>query len=154
MSLVDPYEPRRMRFLEVATHRDWRIKVYGIAAEGERPPASLVTAAKSTAFDALPDPATASERYGVGILIVHAARTENYAVLDWWFGENMLHHDVFRSAAETPTTFERPVDGPMACVWELYVLGFEREAWIDTVLANPFGPDLEKYLSRHFDAAV
>ena len=36
---------------------------------------------------------------------------------------------------------------PAGCVWELAVVDFERRAWIEDVLANPDGPDLERYLA-------
>jgi hypothetical protein len=34
------------------------------------------------------------------------------------------------------------------------VVEFERRAWIDDVIANPAGPDLDAYLSRRFDGLV
>jgi hypothetical protein len=37
-------------------------------------------------------------------------------------------------------------------VWELDGVDFERRAWREDVLANPSGPDLERYLERRFDA--
>ena len=38
------------------------------------------------------------------------------------------------------------------CVYELGVVDFERRAWLEDVLANPAGPDLDLYLGRRFDA--
>ena len=43
----------------------------------------------------------------------------------------------------------------MACVWDLAVLAFEREAWLATVLANPTKkPDIKAYLARQMNADV
>jgi hypothetical protein len=39
----------------------------------------------------------------------------------------------------------RPTD-LTACTWDLAVVCFERQAWLDAVLTNPDGPDLERYL--------
>ena len=148
------YEPHQIRFLDLTELSGWRVKVYGIAATGDQPSTTLVDAAKAIAQDRLPHPAVTDDRYGVAVLIVHEARTGNFVLLDWWCGENMLHHKVFSSSLDSPTQLQETTDGIAACVWELYVLGFEREAWIDTVLANPLGPDVEEYVSCHFDTAV
>ena len=44
--------------------------------------------------------------------------------------------------------------GVIACVWDLYIIAFERKAWIDTVLNNPEGPDLDAYLGRQLNDDV
>jgi hypothetical protein len=44
--------------------------------------------------------------------------------------------------------------GPSVCVWDLFLQGFERDAWVEEVLANPRGPDIESYLDRRFDGEV
>ena len=43
---------------------------------------------------------------------------------------------------------------PTGCVWELAIVDFERRAWIEDVLLNPPGPDLERYLERRLDEDV
>ena len=35
----------------------------------------------------------------------------------------------------------------MGCVWELGVVEFERRAWIETVIGNPDGPDIDAYMA-------
>lgn len=40
------------------------------------------------------------------------------------------------------------------CVWELEIVDFERRAWLADVLANPDGPDVERYLARHVDTEL
>jgi hypothetical protein len=37
--------------------------------------------------------------------------------------------------------------GLTACVWDLCVQCFERQAGVDCVLANPDGPDLKAYVA-------
>jgi hypothetical protein len=44
-------------------------------------------------------------------------------------------------------------DGPMACTYELAVVCFERQAWVDCVLAAP-QPDLAAYLAARFNGDV
>jgi hypothetical protein len=47
-----------------------------------------------------------------------------------------------------------PEDHNAVCIWELYVMSFERHAWIAHVLTNPDGPDLDAYLTSRLDADV
>jgi hypothetical protein len=46
------------------------------------------------------------------------------------------------------------VHASAGCVWELEVIDFERRAWLADVLANPEGPDVERYLARHLDTEI
>lgn len=151
------YEPRPVRFLEMWQPGDWQIKVYGISARQERPPASLVAVAKELALKELPIPAVTGNRYGVGFLIVHQGGDGNYVLVDWWVGENMLKNHVFAA----PTGRFEPEDfryvtptGLCACVWELHVMHFERTAWVTSVLKREGGPDLEEYLLQRFSGEV
>lgn len=154
MMITTPYRTRPIRFLELYEADGWRLKVYGISATRDRPMARLVVAAKGVARQYLPSPAVQVDRYGVGTLIVHEGADGNWVLLDWWVGENMLQHHVYASPLDEPErlAYISPT-GLAACVWELYVLGFERQAWIDTVLANPDRPDLDAYLARQIAAA-
>ena len=71
---------------------------------------------------------------------------------DWGLPDSGLRLYGFRvvisSYSDKPAALEYVTPtGLTACVWDLRVLCFERQAWIDTVLTNPVGPDLEKYLT-------
>jgi len=153
--LSEPYEARSVRFLEEWPHEGWRLKVYGIAYRRERPRPELVETAKRLARVRLPRPATEGGRYGVGFVGVHEGRGSNFVFIDWWADENELHHHVYAAASDeleslryvTPT-------GLSACVWDLRVQAYEREAWLEEVLKNPRGPDLEGYLARRLNEEV
>jgi hypothetical protein len=59
------------------------------------------------------------------------------------------------SSEERPTELEYATSTtPAACVWDLFVMSFERDAWLDEVLANPEGPNLDGYLHRRFEGDV
>jgi len=171
LEFAGSYARRPIRFLELATIDGWRVKTYGISAKGDTPSPTLVQTAKQLAGKALPtppvrvnrngssddggEPLDSLDRYGVAVLIVHEAREGCFVLLDWWTGENMLQHHVYFSPDTNNPEFEDVADtGIGACVWELKVLSFEREAWIDCVLASERGADLDGYCSRHFSEDV
>jgi len=69
--------------------------------------------------------------------------------------ENELLHTVWVSPVDNPMALHEPAaDHNSVCVWNLAVQCFEREAWMQTVLANPAGPDLKAYLLRRMNEYV
>ncbi len=83
---------------------------------------------------------------------IHEGRGANFVFVDWWAEENELHHHVFISSSDEPLRLEsRDDDGPIACIWDLGVVAFERKAWVETVLDNAEGPDAEAYLARQMN---
>jgi len=153
--LSEAYEPRTIRFLELWKQMGWQLKVYGIAYRKPGPEPELVLAAKKIAQKLLSSTATQNSHYGVGFIGIHEGRGANFVFVDWWADENELHHHVFISSIDDPLTLEdRMHDGPIGCVWDLGVLAYERQAWVDTVLSNSVGPDLEAYLARRMNEDV
>lgn len=39
-------------------------------------------------------------------------------------------------------------------MWDLAVVAFEQRAWLDAVLKNPRGPDLERYLAARLSEDI
>jgi hypothetical protein len=156
MQLLEQYATRPVRPLGLFEHAGWRLEVYGIAYERDLPDAALISAAHDLTRERLPLTDVASEeRYGVGFLGVHEGRGSDFVFLDWWQNENELHQHTWVAPKGRPPAFEyvTPTD-LSACVWDLSVICFERQAWVETVLANPAGPDLDAYLARRLDAVV
>jgi hypothetical protein len=149
MQLAEPYATRPIRFLDMVEHGQWRIKAYGIAYGGRRAPRpEVVNAALALLPRVLPSPAITDSRYGVGFAGVHDGRGCIFAFFDWWEAENELYHRVFVTPLGDLGDFrETTATGPTACVWDLRVLCHERTAWLDHVLRNPAGPDLDAYLA-------
>lgn len=155
IKLSEPYAPRRIRFLHLWEPTAWRIKVYGIACADAGPSEALVSAGKRVALERLKQTAASHAHYGLGFLGVHEGRGANFVFIDWWADENELHHHVYVSYPDAPERLEYAMPtGSIACVWDLAILSFERQAWIETVLDNPDGPDPEAYLARRLDATV
>jgi hypothetical protein len=154
-TLLEPYKPRPIRFLELWQESGWRMKVYGITYNRDLPRHELIEAAKRIARERLPLPAITTNRYGVGFLGIHDARGANFVFVDWWADENELHHHVYISPADQTQQLRYATDADSkACVWDLHVMNFERQAWLDTVLTNPTGVDLEAYLTKRLNEDV
>ena len=149
-TLEAPYRPRHVRFIRREEVDGWQVKLYGIAVNGEEPRAEFVEAVRDVAAGVLPQPPVADDRYGVGFAIAHDARWLGIALVYWWQSENELHQRIYVSPKDDTTAFAQVENQPAGCVWELEVVDFERRAWLEDVLANPNGPDLERYLERSF----
>lgn len=154
MQLQEPYQPRPIRFLELWQTAGWTLKLYGIAYRRPIPRPELLVAAKEVATAQLASIQT-KNHYHLGFMGVHDGRGANFVFVDYWAEENELHHHVYVSPATQPAKLEYVTPaGLIACVWDLRVICFERQAWLETVLVNPAGPDLQQYLERrlHEDA--
>ncbi|MGH3034940.1 MAG: isochorismatase [Gaiellaceae bacterium] len=152
--LEAPYEPRPIRFIRREDIDDWRLKLYGIALAGNEAREELVAATRDLAAAILPRPAVSDDRYGVGFATAHDAATFCIALIYWWQSANELHQRIYLSPQDDPAALTQVADQPAGCVWELAVVDFERRAWLEDVLANPSGPDVELYLERQFNADV
>ncbi len=153
VALVEKHVTRAIRFQEVWETGGWRVKVYGIAYRRPAPRPELVAAAKQIAAQVLPRRADAESRYGVGFLGAHDARGGCYVFVDWWADENELHHHPFLGPSPAELRPARPEES-IACLWDLAVVAFEQRAWLDAVLTNSHGPDLERYLAAQLSDAV
>ncbi len=150
-----PYEPRPIRFLELLRVGDWRIKTYGIAHRRSYPASELIAAARAKAIQRLRRRPTRHKAHGAGFLGIHDGRGLNQVFLDLWINENELLHKVYISPKQAPAELRpAPSDYNSVCVWDLYLQAFERRAWVERVLANPDGPDLESYLAARLEAEV
>ena len=146
------YKKRNINFLEQVNLEGWRMKIYGITAKTTGLPAALVMEGKNTVLPHLPQPAVTDQRYGVGFLIIHQGITENWFLLNWWGDENIIHQKIFFSSSHEPTKIKPVTDKSiMACVYELDIYHFEKNAWIDNVLSNVKDQDFEGYLHETFN---
>ncbi len=145
------FKPRPARFLGIEEFGEWRLKLYGLTAEHHRLLPELVDEAKKLARNTVPR--TLTNEYGIGFMGVHCGRDSNFVFIDWWSNENELHHHVFCSSLDKPLELKRAPEGLAACVWDLQVIWYERNMWVEHVLNNPRGPNVELYLKKVLDDA-
>jgi hypothetical protein len=148
------YQRREVRLLERRRVGGWQMKLYGISYAAVVPDPRLVAAALRLAAGVLPEPPVTATRYGVGFMGVHEGRGSNLVFVDWWARENELHHHAWASPEGEFQHFEYITPaGLAACVWDLAIIGFERQAWIDAVLAPP-NPDFTRYLTAALEGRI
>jgi hypothetical protein len=152
---VEPrYQPRHARFIRLETLGDWRLKVYGLSLLGRPARPELIEATVELAAAVLPRPALAEDRYGAAFAIAHDAATASIGLVYFWQSANELHQRCYAGPLETPRAMT-PLPHPAAgCVWEMAIIGFERQAWLDEVLASADGGSIDRYLARRLDADV
>lgn len=155
MMVVAEYRPRPIRFIELLEIEGWRIKLYGAAYSGGAPRPGLVEATRQLARRVLPTPAYGEGRYGVGFACAHDGNGGCFSFVDWWADANELHHEIHTAPEDRPEALAPASrEGLTACVWDLALMAFERDAWLDNVLRNPGDPDLDAYLDARLDATV
>jgi hypothetical protein len=155
----DPHRARPIRFLGLREIAGWRLKVYGITAAGEFPPAGLAEAALRLAPEVLPGPAVLRDgpepdRYGIGFVVIHHAGDFAFVLYDWWAGENEIHQRLYSAPLDDPAALAPHPSPAVFCVWEGAVVDHERRAWLRHVLARPDGPDVAGYLGDRLETEV
>ena len=153
-ALETPYKPRHVRFVRREALHGWQLKLYSIALNGKEPDPGFVEATRDLAAAVLPQPPVADDRYGVAFATAHDTASAYIALVYWWQSENELHQRIYVSPKGDPIAFTQVENQPAGCVWELAIVDFERRAWIEDVLANPTGPDVDRYLERRLDEDV
>lgn len=137
-----PFAPRAATFHVIVEHAGHRLKGYSVRY-GERPVDwEEHHEGIELALAALPEAKPVEGRPGLGFLIVHRGRAAEYVVLAWWDRQNELPVKVF-VRNEGPWRPAR--EGESFCVWDLEIVARERDAYVETVLADG---DVGAYLAR------
>jgi hypothetical protein len=153
--LAEPYKPREIRFLEQWDLPGWRAKVYAITHPKRAMPDALAEEQVKKIIARRLAEVDPGQHYGVAVVIMHMARENDIISVTWWTWENVLQQALFVGPVGKPADLKDVTStGLLACVWELEVHNFERCAWMQTVLRNSNGPDLERYLGEHLNTVI
>jgi len=141
-----PYIARPIRYAGITDVAGYRLKRYVILYGGGPLREPEFAAGMRLAHESLPQPGIDLQRPGVGFAIAHQGNGVDYLVLAWWDNQNELPLRVF-VRPQTPTGEWRPArGGESVCVWDLEVIGFERNAYVKTLLN---AGTAEHYLELH-----
>lgn len=148
------YIPRLVKPFPAIEAGGRMLKVYGIFCEPEFE--SRFPSLESLRARVNAQPAERREDdHGLGFVVLHFGKDGNYLLLGEWYGGNMLRQRVYGcevdAEGDAPFTPLDPGD-LVACVWELEVMKFERDAWVRTVMARGVVDELgvEAYLGMKF----
>jgi hypothetical protein len=149
--LAHSYHQRLGRFVSDESLGDWRLKLYGLAAPEKGVREELLQLTRELAARSLPP--AGDQAHGAAFAIAHDA---NYpiALIYWWQALNELHQRVYVGRPDDLSEMKLVELTPAGCVWELGIVEFERRAWIEDVIGNAGGPDLDRYMSRRFDGLI
>ncbi|MGD8785566.1 MAG: isochorismatase [Thioalkalispiraceae bacterium] len=155
VTLEASYQTRPIRFLGIWEIDEWRMKAYGIAYANSTPQQQLVDAAQQIARHELTQSDMNMQHYGTGFIGIHEGKTGNFMFISWWANENELYHRVYTSSTDQPGNLvDMTSSGLTACTWDLRVMCFERDAWVESVLKKYPHPDIEAYLDNTLNSDV
>ena len=156
MNDIQNYQSRRVEFERLAIIKDWNIKVYTITTHREfESKVALENAIAKLPVWLEKSKTLGFETYKSAFLIVHEGKDGVWSLVSWWLGGNMLQSTTFYTDFSQPDVFRMlPAEGFMACVWEVPVISFEREMWIEYVLKKAKNPDFNGYLTQYLSREV
>ena len=153
MAEFAPYHTRPVSFLGTRQCGAWGVKVYGICSKRPQPEPAIVQRAWDQASHLLRNMMHDYPVHGAAFLIVHEANDGSFFLLNWWTGENMLASRVFYAAPGSGTFIDFAGSRIACCVWELEVIKYERDRWVQDVLGEGKG-DIAAYLQGGFEGHV
>jgi hypothetical protein len=131
----------------------WRLKVYSVSYDGSPPDWSVFDPSLAMADAALPVPAKAPGRPGVGFVIAHSGRGMWYTVLCWWDRENELPIRVWVADQNGAAPVWRPArESESVCVWDLDIIWHERQAYVETLMSGAAEDPEAAYLERFVES--
>lgn len=112
----------------------WHFKVYSISPRGRGiSEDEHYVAARNVVENLIPD-ASNTPHFGNGFVIIHYGTEAVWLQVNWWIEDGMCAGKSFKAPLNQSPLFEL-VDGPIvAGVWELVVIDFERQTWVDVIL--------------------
>jgi hypothetical protein len=143
------YTKRPIRFLEVHRVNDWRVKIYSISNRSEVVSKENLAYGKANIENWLKNSSlTNLKNYKIATLMLHEGKEGCFAILNWWIDESMIQQFIYLADKSNPSEFRiYSGTGIITCVWELSVIWFERNAWVEHVLLKSENPDFEAYLN-------
>lgn len=151
------YEPRMVDFHGVMNVADHRLKIYSLRApqfaNDPLPPAENIQRMLEAGLLEL----ALEADHKVGFAILHWAGDGLYVLVNTWYDANMLRLSAFLvddlNAAE-PKLQSLAHLHVIACVWELEIYKFERDAWVEEVLLQRPTSLTDEVLAGYLEAGM
>lgn len=149
------YQQREVSFLGVQTIGQTQLKMYYLTSEKQKVVALPEPALQRQWLSQGLDEAIFPGEHHVGFAIIHAADDGYYLLISTWCDANMLRHRVFTISNENrPEPLDRTKI--IACVWELAVMFYERNCWIEQVMVAEKleSANVQRYLQKGYSGWV
>lgn len=145
---------RPVHFHELWECNDWKVKIYTIIQPGVQAGFNGVGIAKNLAIPLINAADGNDRHHASAFIIIHLAEAFHQILFDYWAHSNELRQRVYRSEPrDVPDFRDVTATGELFCVWELGVIAFEREVWMEHVLKEQ-RPNLTAYYNSTFSGAI
>jgi hypothetical protein len=148
------YEPRQVEYLAPIVVDAVQLKRYELRCSQKSAVASLSDTQWLSLLSgsiALHDDA---REHKVGFAMLHRAADGDYLLVSRWYGGNMLKHEAFTLHSEQEQWNRESLKDTsiIACVWELVIVSFERDAWVRTAMSRDLdaGLKISAYMRSSF----
>ena len=141
------FAPRSVMLRDPTVIAGWRLKTYEVNADIAGINWAEYSEGLTLAARVLPQPPTKSGRRGVGFIIAHPCQSHYYLIINWWDNQNELFSRVFVTERRAGAAWEPAGDRYSFCVWDIEIIWFERNLWIETMLSGR-PPATERYLAE------
>jgi len=137
-NLAFRYLPRWVEAGALIEVNGYRFKPYSMHISDRKEKQTIPPAELHTLLETCVPSSVEPLDHAVGFLMVHYARDGNYLLISRWYGGNMLKHELFRLTHTEDGWQAEPLRSTniIACVWELQIITFERQAWVCTAMAK------------------
>ena len=152
---MEQFKKRAISYLGLYEFNDWKFKIYNIKYDETKVIPEIEKIIKSKLPDWVKEKTQINSypNYKIGTVIIHEAKDCVFTLVNWWVYENVLQHHVYFSELDSPNEIVDYSDkGIQFCVWEISVLWFEKNLWVENILKNSKNPNWESYLNNHYES--
>jgi len=150
------YQPRTIVSLPAVKSGGWQLKRYAVIASQRVFDPEVAASALEAAIKQLPAAGTLEDpngNHGVGFQIVHFAETGVVSpVFYWMYGSVLANTQQIRAPWDDSKNFNTGVKEVVGCVWEMQIICFENQSWMQTMLGVDGTP--RERLSRYLDSRL
>jgi len=150
------YQPRTIVSLPAVKSGGWQLKRYAVIASQRVFDPEVAASALEAVIKQLPPAGSLEDpngNHGVGFQIVHFAEVGVVSpVFYWMHGSVLANTHQVRAPWDDSKNFNTGVKEVVGCVWEMQIVGYESQAWTDTMLGNPGAS--RKKLSDYLDCSL
>ncbi len=141
------YTARKINFVGIHSHNDWRLKTYNILYKDRVIDSELISFAQKFAIDILPQPAITPNRYGLGFVSIHQGKTYDFVAIGYWVYDTELKLTTYLRGSSTSKELQAVASDEISHdIWDIRLMSFEADSWAKHMLMKTTA-DPEKYLN-------